>query len=309
MLKLSGNQKNIIPACGRRSGFSLVELLVVIGIIVLLTAMGGIWMAAYLRSSKGDSTTASMSTLLVIADTLKTQGTIKPDHRLANYYWMETDLTTATNAAYDATASPTARQMSSAELLVYLAGANADTAKQLEMLGRYLVEARGINGASLPSANQGMALVYEQAPTSDTPVKKQLDIATNAPSYVATKFRLISPITGWRARTFVDSWGHEMAYRYYTDSTDLNAAANTIETIAGDAQLTPPLETKANGSVRPAVAGYGFPSFMSAGGDGKWGAFIDGISPDFSRDARAPDKKSARDVDALDNIYSQEKGR
>jgi hypothetical protein len=178
--------------------------------------------------------------------------------------------------------------------------------------------AHGKDGAVLPAGNRGNVLVFEQAPnfsmvttgsTATSASKGKWEaIQTNDALYTAQPYRLMSPSGGWRLRSLFDSWDREWVYRFFADRSELNAVANTSEDVAGDEQTVPPLEGKADGAVRPAVAEYAFPYFMSAGADGKWGAFIDGTSPDFARNAVA-DKKLSRDADAMDNLYSQEASR
>lgn len=301
-----------------------MELLVGIVIISILVGLTVSWGYQAKRRSQIQETQSVMGNLLVVADTLKSQYPTKPDHRLANFYWVDTNL------ADTAPSLATSRQMSSAELLAFLASNLASTNSQLEMVGPKHFWSSTINGVA--PANQ-LVLVFERAPNFSDPVAKTTAIGTGAnlsdptsvgggasSNYTSRPYQLVSPAGGWRLRTLCDAWGHEILYRYYTDATELNASANLTENIGGDEQPTPAVDYKAlatimpsGGSaptVRPAIAAYGYPSFVSAGPDGKWGAFSDGTT----RDATAVDRRAARSVtvagavnsDAIDNVYSQE---
>lgn len=309
------NKTNVIQKskymCGLlRRGYTLVEILVVLAIIMALIGMAMVWGASARKRAQVQSTQLKMGNMLAIASALKLHSPIVPDHRLANFYWVDRDLTgtTAPNPA-------TSRQMSSGELLAFLASTIVDTNTQWELLGENL-RPTPIQGV-LPVDEK--VLVFERAPNFDNAIAKAAGIGTGADLsnsssvganvanlYTLRPYQLVSPAGGWRLRTPCDAWRREMVYRYYTDASELNATANTFEDITGDGSFTPVIETKASGAVRPAVAAYGYPSFMSAGPDGKWGGFIDGAAPDFVRDGAAADPRTARDEDARDNVYSQE---
>lgn len=295
-------------------GFSLVELLIVVAIILLLLGLGvPFYMSMRTRAAVRDAQ-SSFGTLLVMANTLQLQATVKPDHRLANFYWVDTNLA---NTAPD---PATARPMSSAEFFAYLASTVPSVEKQLHILGSKRLLVPTVKEVQLAVGQP--VLVFERAPNFETAVAKAAAIGSGAnwadpasvgsspsPNYTSRPYQLVSPPTGWTFQTVVDPWGHEIIYRYYTDAEELNAAANTLEDILSDEQPSPAVEYKATGGVRPAVAAYGYPSFMSAGPDGIWGRFY-GTPP--LRDSTASDTKAARsngdESSAMDNIYSQEGG-
>lgn len=258
---------------------------------------------------------SAMAVLVAVAGNIEKKTGVKPDHRLANYYWIETNLANTTGP------DPlTSRRMSSAEFFAFLSSSEVASAAQMEILsGKQLLPSVGVDGLELPTANKGKVLVFEQAPnfsnvttgsSVSTASKGKLEaIATMDTAYTAQPYRLVSPAGGWQLRSLFDPWGHELVYRYGCYAVELNAPLNTSETILGDDQQTPAWPGKAQGVVRPAVAEYGYPFFMSAGAGGVWGSFIDGTSPNFLRNATAADKRAVRDLDALDNIYSNEGNR
>lgn len=317
MLKQNVNQKKQqIPSLRRRllRGFSLIELLVVVSIIALIAGLLSVWMIGARKQGRINNTHSVMGGLLVVADVLKTQCPVKPDHRLANFYWVDTNLASAT-----APNPATSRQMSSAEFLAFLASTNAVTDKQMHIFSSSLQSTSVGNttpdGQGVPALQ---VLVFEQAPNFETPIAKAAAIQASDPNYLNRPYQLVCSRQGWPLQTICDSWGHEMLYRFYTDATELNAVANTSEDIIGDEQPASPVIYKATAtaawgagvSSRPAVAAYGFPSIISAGPDGRWGTLKDltppNVAPNYTRDACTPDKRAARDLDAMDNLYSQE---
>jgi len=324
------------PACGgltarrtpgRRFGFTLVELLIVITIIVLLVGVLAAWAFGARKNQKVRSTEAAMSNLLLVTDTVKNASPIFPDHRLANYFYVQKHTATTgvmpiwNNAAY--------RRMSSGEFVAFLATLVPSSDSMIHSLGNDYLKPTAVPASwNSPADNAGVLVdVFEQDPANPQAVDK------NAAS---TSFSLVSSTNGYRLRAPVDAWGNELVYRFSTYKNDLNRAdgdaplyddtgvANGTyqvrEDIVQDEQATrnryaalgvavdAAVATPATAEyVRPAVAAYGHPFWMSAGPDGLWGKFQDGAAP--SRDATSPNKDSARDSLAKDNIYSHESGR
>lgn len=326
----------------RRRAFTLIELLVVVAIILSMVSLLAGWAFAARRSQKIRATEAAMSNLLLVADTVKNASPIFPDHRLANYFFIQPH--TAAPGAQPAWAGGANRRMSSGEFVAFLASLVPSANTMVNSLGPQYLPASTVPpswGGAQDSSGPWVD-VFEQDPTHVGALDKDKN---------STEFSLVSPKDGYRLRAPVDAWGTALLYRLSTDRGSLNRAdgdgaalldasgtANgtyrirehilqdeqstrdryaslgmavdsaTANWVAGSAATT---ATTAE-YVRPAVPAYGFPCFMSAGPDGIWGRFTDltppSAAPNYTRDAQA-DKKSARDADAKDNIYSQESGR
>lgn len=313
----------------RRPGFTLVELLLVITLILLLVGLLAAWALGARKSQKVRSTEAAMSNLLLVTDTVKNASPIFPDHRLANYFYVQKH--TAAAGAIPVWNNANHRRMSSGEFVAFLATLVSSSDTMIQSLGNDHLKPSAVPASwNAPADNGGILVdVFEQDARNPQAVDKDK---------ASTSFSLVSSAGGHRLRAPVDAWGSELAYRFSTHKNDLNQAdgdaplydatgvANGTyqvrEDILQDEQATrdryatlgvavdAPIATAATKEyVRPAVASYGHPFWMSAGPDGIWGAFKDGTSPVFSRDATAPDKASARDEFAKDNLYSHESGR
>jgi len=325
---------------GWRSGFTFVELLVVISIILLLVSLLVAWAVTARKNSKVSSTQAAMSNLLLVTDTVKNASPIFPDHRLANYFYVQPHV-----AAVDTTPvwnNASYRRMSSGEFLAFLATLVPSSNTMIHSLGKDYLRPSAVPGSwGIPNNGTGILVdVFEQDPSDGLVTDKAKNTSPSSPTFnpaAATAFSLVSPVTGYALYEPVDAWGNSMAYRFYTNNVDLNqpdtltatlydstGAANgtypICENIIQDEQITrdryaalgvavDSLTASATTAeyVRPAVPSYTFPQWMSAGPDGIWGAFADGAPP--ARNAMAPDKNTARNPLAKDNIYSQETGR
>lgn len=313
----------------RMAAFTFIELLVVIMIAVSLASLILGWALSARASQKVRSTQAAMGNLLLVADTVKNASPIFPDHRLANFFYVQKH--TAISGAQPVWNGANYRRMGSGEFLAFLATLVSSSDTMIHSLGtEYLALSPVPWGAPAGGATVD---VFEQDSGKPGALDKN---ATSA------SFSLVSPIGGYLLKMPVDAWGNPLVYRLYTHKDDLNVAdtvpANGVtpagsrpirEDIVQDEQFTrdryvangiavddPVAKAVTAGSpsstaeyVRPAVPMYGSPMWMSAGPDGQWGAFIDGSSPNFGRDALAPDKSVARDGKAKDNVYSQEASR
>lgn len=326
----------------RRRAFTLVELLVVIAIILLLTGLIVTWALSARRSQQTRATEAAMSNLLLVADTIKNASPIFPDHRLANYFFIQPH-SAAAGIQPAWTGGANNRRMSSGEFIVFLASLVPSANSMVNSLGPQYLPASPVPASwGLPQDPSGALVdVFEQDPTHPGALDKDKNSA---------EFSLVSPKDGYRLRTPVDAWGGALLYRLSTDRGSLNQAdsddailfdasgtANGTykirEHLLQDEQFTrdryaslgvtvdSPTANWGGGTattattaeyVRPALPAYGFPCLMSAGPDGIWGRFTDltppNTAPNYTRDAQA-DRRSARDAGARDNIYSQESGR
>lgn len=335
MKKPCVNQKApILHPFWRIRAFTLVELLAVVVIIAILAGLLAAWAAAARASWMKHKTEASMNTLLNVADSLKTVSVIFPDHRLANFFFVQRH--TATSGAQPIwNGLGGARTMSSGELIAFLAFQVPSTSKDMNSLGEMLPGSPvdpnwGVSQSEMASGT--LVDVFQSYPGIQDAVGK----ANALRQGVSPTYSLVSPVTGYALRAPVDAWGNPLIYRLSTYAGDLNqsdlavgdsaragtgSTPPTVEYIVQDEQFTldryfpgagrsaPAASNAATEIVRKAVGAYAYPQFVSAGPDGRWGQFTDGAAPDFTRDARAADKTAARDGDARDNIYSQETGR
>lgn len=317
-------------------GFSLIELVVVMAIVVSLVSLLAGWALSARRSQKIRSTQAAMSNLLLVADTVKNASPIFPDHRLANFFYIQPHDTTAPAGTQPTWVGGTNnRRMSSGEFLIFLASLVANSDTMVSALGpQYLPASPVPPGWGVTQDTSGPLVdVFEQDPSHASALDKDKNSAV---------FSLASPMGGYRLRAPVDAWGACLIYRLSTDRGSLNQAdtdtatlydssgsANGTykirETVLQDEQLTrnlyatlgvpvdsPTATPTTVEYVRPALPAYGFPFFASPGPDGIWGAFTDvappNVAPQYTRDAQA-DRNAARDGNGKDNIYSQESGR
>lgn len=321
----------VLPSCQSKSrgnrrafGFTFIELLVVIAIIVSLAGLVAGWALSARASQKVRSTQAAMSNLLLVTDTVKNASPIFPDHRLANFFYVQKHDATLLVNGRPVWNKANFRRMGSGEFLAFLATLVSSSNTMINSLGADYLPA---SPASLDAPLIGPLVdVFEQDAGHPGALDKDA---------TSTSFSLVSPIQGYSLKMPVDAWGNPMVYRLYAHKDDLNTAdtvpANGIipagsrpirEDIIQDEQFTrdryvangiavdaPTASAVTREYVRPAVAMYGSPMWMSAGPDGQWGGFVDGDSPNFSRDATAPDKRVARDAAAKDNVYSQEASR
>lgn len=326
----------------RRQAFTLIELLVVIAIILLLTGLLVTWAFAARRSQQVRATEAAMGNLLLVADTVKNASPIFPDHRLANYFFIQPH-TAAAGIQPAWVGGANNRRMSSGEFIAFLASLVPSANTMVNSLGPQYLPASPVPSSWGMTQNPSGPLVdvFEQDPAHPGALDKDKNNA---------EFSLVSPNDGYRLRAPVDAWGAPLLYRLSTDLGNLNQADNDGATLldafgtangtykirehilqdeqftrdryaslgvavdSATANWTGGMATTATTAeyVRPAIPAYGFPSFMSAGPDGIWGRFTDltppNTAPHYTRDAQA-DKGIARDAQAKDNIYSQESGR
>lgn len=306
----------------------MVELLTVVGIITLLAGLLLGWAFSAQRKYKVHATEAAMNNLLLVAETVRHVSPVFPDHRLANYFYVQPH--TAAAGVVPTWSGTNYRRMGSGEFFVFLATLVRNSESMANSLGKdYLV------GSPVPaswgvSQDAGGVLVdvFEQDPGHPNALDKDA---------ASTSFYLASASDGYRLRMPVDAWGNPLAYRLYTHRDDLNQAdTDSAPAVAGgfyrireniiqDEQFTrdryvadgvavdSPTATATTAEyVRPAVPSYSHPMWLSPGPDGKWGRFTDlptdGVAPNYLRDATA-DAASSRDADGKDNIYSQETGR
>lgn len=314
-------------AAARRAGYTLVELLVVVAIIMLLTGMICVWAVGAWRANKVRATHATMNAALALAQTLEQKALVKPDHRLANFYWVQPHV--ASPAAAPAAG---ARQMSSAEFLVWLSANASATSSVLESIGTnaLLPSPKEPAWTLVPGVSQESGTdiilvdVYEQHTEKTLPLLKQ-PLSTNGSLPVlpaGASWSRVSGPNGYRLRTLVDAWRHELVYRRSAHAEILNAADtetpaapfNTLirERVVKDEAVSV-ARYQAQGQpvpsgelLRPALPAYPQPQLLSAGPDGRWGAFTDGSPPRHSPEAS---KAAGRDRDAQDNISSIEWGR
>lgn len=311
----------------RPAGFTFVELLVVIAIIMTLIGLILIWGVGARRANKIRSTQAIMSNLLLAADTVKNASPIYPDHRLANYFYVQKHTVLAgtvpswNNANY--------RRMSSGEFLAFLATLVPSSSTMVQVLGSEYLKPSAPSLMNVPMDDSGILVdVFQWDPAHP----QALDKIPVDPA-VAASFSLVSDPAGYRLRAPVDAWGNPLCFRLYTHRDDLNQADREVpnpnpnglnairEKIIQDEQFTReryeaqgllPASAPVTELVRPAVPAYANPMFMSAGPDGQWGQFVDlappNVAPNYTRDGMA-EKTAARDALAQDNIYSQEAGR
>lgn len=291
----------------------MIELLITVGLLAVLLTILIAWGANALKSAKVKRTYAAMNSALSMAQLLNQKSLIQPDHRLANFYWVQPHTAPAgTTPTWKGKAE--ARQMSSDEFLVFLASQVSLTSAALESISPDHLIGTPVPAAwNVPLGARGTATVdvFEQDPGQPLALSKKLD---------SPEFHLVSGGDGYPLRGLVDSWGHEMAYRLTSHQDILNLADTEIPTpplnlrirerVAQDEAATQ-ARYAAMGRpiapaeyVRPAMAGYFSPMVVSPGPDGLWGAFVDGSPP--LRNAQNPD---ARDADAKDNLYSVEWGR
>lgn len=315
-----------------RSAFSLIELVIALTIGLGLVGLIAAWGAGAMRAQKVRAVRSAMANALAMADQLKQNSLFLPDHRLANFYWVQPH-TAASGAVPTWGGAANARSMSSGEFFVYLASQSADTRNALESLGTSQLKGTPVPPAwALTAANQpdGVDAVLvdvfvQNFPQTDVrykPFFPTSDISSPGPSV----YSLVSPSPGYRLRSMVDPWGHELLYRYYThkvylngeDPTDMSGGSVQSYTqaerilqdeavaVAGNMGTPPP-----NSGARPPspawIAAYDHPHFASAGPDGRWGAFTAADAAGLVRDALA-EKTSARNQEAQDNIYSMEEG-
>lgn len=304
---------------GSRRAFTFVELLVVIAIIVSLVGMILGWALSARAAQKVRGTQAAMGNLLLVADTVKKASPIFPDHRLANFFYVQKH--TASVGVQPVWNNANFRRMGSGEFLAFLATLVPSSNTMIQSLGGSFLPGSPVPAAWGTSDSGGVWVdVFEQDPEHPGALDKDAG---------STSFSLVSPIGGYRLKMPVDAWGNPLVYRFYTHKDDLNTAdtvaANGVtpagsrpirediledepfaraQYLANNAEAAP---GSFSGVVRAAVPMYGSPMWMSAGPDGQWGAFKDGSPP--SRDALAPDKGVARDAQAKDNVYSQEASR
>ena len=318
---------SVLARVARRPGFTFVELLVVIAIIALLSSLLLAWAVSARRAQKVRSTEAAMSNLLLVADTVKNASPIYPDHRLANYFYVQPH--TAAPDVQPVWNNANCRRMSSGEFLTFLATLVSSSNTMIQPLGADYLKASAPGLLGVAANSSGILVdVFEQDPGDPLALNK------NA---VSTSFSLVSSLSGYRLRAPVDAWGNPLCYRLYTHRNDLNQAdrdapnpnplgLNVIrEKVLQDEQFardqyvaagipvdSPTATNTTVEYVRPATPAYANPMWMSAGPDGQWGQFADlaapNVAPAYTRDAMA-EKTSARDPLAKDNIYSQESGK
>ena len=333
------NKKQGVAASSRRKGgaFTFVELLVVISIVLLLVGILATWAVSARRANKVRATQAVMSNLLLVADTVKNASPIYPDHRLANYFFVQKH--TAAANTIPAWNNANYRRMSSGEFLVFLATLVPSSNSMVQTLGRDYLPASAPSLMNVPADSTGILVdVFQWDPAHPLALNKTIPVDAAA----VISFSLVSDTNGYRLRAPVDAWGNPLGFRLYTHRDDLNAGDRSVlpspniqglnliqEDVFQDEQFTRdryvaagfPVDNAVASTtipsatmeyVRPAVPGYANPMFLSAGPDGQWGQFVDlaspNVAPNYTRDGMA-EKTAARDALAKDNIYSQEAGR
>lgn len=320
------NQKTRPIGRVKTRAFTLIELLVVISIIVLLVGLMATWFIGASARQGRRSTQSAMASLLTVADMLKNKSAVLPDHRLANYMWIQPHQ----NAGLPLwSANPTARQMSSMEFFVFLSSMNPDTQKIVQSISsNNLKESAVPSGWGAVPSTGFLVDIFMQYPGASGVFDKDA-LGQPSPALPASSYALMSGVDGYPLRSIYDTWGNELIYRFSTDKTELNMADGTYakvpassgtytikEKITRDEQVTydryvvlgQPVVAGVE-YVRPAVSAFPYPAFASPGKDGLWGSFQSvGDSAgtgDVVRDALDPDSH-ARDAKAKDNIYSQE---
>lgn len=298
---------------GRR-GFTLIEILVTVSIMVLIMGLIITWIASAYRGARVRTTHMAMGNTLAVADVLKNNSAIVPDHRLANFFWIQPH--TAAAGVTPTWSGGSARQMSSAEFIAFLASRVERTDGMLGTQGKDYLKASPVPaswgfGPSPPP--EGILVdVFEQDPGNPFALDK---------NSTSTTYGLMSPAAGYRLKSLFDGWGSELVYRYFTDKTELNQADGDLalspsgvlkirENIVRDESSTTAryatmgLTTSSGVEyVRPAVPAYNFPHLMSAGPDRAWGRLLD-PERDILHGGR-----QTRDQEAADNIYSMELNR